>query len=161
VRAIAQEAGVDAALVHHFFGTKAGMFAAALELPISPDELLPHLLAGPREQIGERFARTFLRVWTEPRTRAPMLAVLRSATTNEEAAAMLRQFIGAALLGPMAEALGVPPVRLAAAASQLIGLVLLRHVIAVEPLASATDEEVVGLIAPVIQRHLDGEAPTS
>ena len=74
---------------------------------------------------------------------------------------MLRQFVGAALIGPMAQALGVPPLRLAAAASQLIGLMLVRQVIGIEPLASASDDEVVALIAPVIQRHLDAETGSS
>jgi AcrR family transcriptional regulator len=160
VRAIAQEAEVDAALVHHFFGTKEQVFVAALELPFQPAELLPLLLTGPREEIGERFVRAFLTIWRDPATRAPVLAMLRSAATNQQAAATIRQFVTAALLGPLAGALGVPRLRVAAAASQLVGLVMLRYVIEVEPLASAGEEEIVRLIAPVIQRHLDaGDGP--
>jgi AcrR family transcriptional regulator len=160
VRAIAQEAEVDAALVHHFFGTKEQVFVAALELPFQPAELLPLLLTGPREEIGERFVRAFLAIWRDPAARAPVLAVLRSAATNQQAAAMIRQFVTAALLGPLAGALAVPRLRVAAAASQLVGLVMLRYVIEVEPLASADEEEIVRLIAPVIQRHLDaGDGP--
>ncbi|HEX6493490.1 MAG TPA: TetR family transcriptional regulator, partial [Candidatus Dormibacteraeota bacterium] len=88
IRAIAQEAGVDAALVHHFFGTKEQVFVAAMELPFQPAELLPQILGGPREQLGERFVRTFLALWRDPDRRAPILALLRSATTNEQAAEM-------------------------------------------------------------------------
>jgi AcrR family transcriptional regulator len=157
IRGIAQLAGVDAALVHHFFGTKERVFVAAMELPFQPAELRPQLVAaGPREQLGERFVRLFLTLWRDPESRAPVLAMLRSATTNEQAAEMMRQFVTAALLGRLAESLEVPRLWITAAASQLIGLVMLRYVIGVEPLASAGEEEIVQLIAPTIQRYLDG-----
>jgi AcrR family transcriptional regulator len=156
VRGIAQEAEVDAALVHHFFGTKEQVFVAALELPFQPAEVLPLFLTGPPEEMGERFVRVFLTIWRDPAARAPVLALLRSAATNQQAAEMLRQFVTAALLGPLANSLGVPRLRIAAAASQLVGLVMLRYVIGVEPLASADDDEIVALIAPTIQRYFDG-----
>lgn len=155
IRAIAQEAGVDAALVHHFFGTKEQVFVAAMELPFSPAELLPHLVTGPPEQLGERFVRLFLTLWRDPDRRAPFLALIRSATTNEQAAAMVRQFVTEALLTRLAGGLGIPPLRVTAAASQLVGVVMLRYLIGVEPLASADEEEIVRLVAPVIQRYLD------
>jgi len=157
IRAIAQEAGVDAALVHHFFGTKEQVFVAAMELPFQPADLLPQLVGGPREQVGERFVRLFLALWRDPERRAPVLALLRSATTNEQAAEMIRQFVTEALLTRVAGALGVPPLRVTAAASQLIGLAMVRHLIGVEPLASADEEEIVRLVAPTIQRYLDGD----
>jgi AcrR family transcriptional regulator len=157
IRAIAQEAEVDAALVHHFFGTKEQVFVAALELPFQPAEVLPQMIAaGPREEVGERFVRLFLTLWREPEGRAPVLALLRSAATNEQAAEMVRQFVTSALLGRLADLLGVPRLRILAAASQLIGLVMVRYVVRVEPLASAGEEEIVELIAPTIQRYLDG-----
>ena len=157
IRAIAQEAGVDAALVHHFFGTKEQVFVAAMELPFQPADLLPQLVGGPREQVGERFVRLFLALWRDPERRAPVLALLRSATTNEQAAEMIRQFVTEALLTRVAGALGVPPLRVTAAASQLIGLAMVRYLIGVEPLASADEEEIVRLVAPTIQRYLDGD----
>ena len=155
IRAIAQEAGVDAALVHHFFGTKEQVFVAAMELPFSPAELVPGLVAGPREQLGERFVRLFLALWRDPEGRAPVLALLRSATTNTQAAEMIRQFVTEALLTRLAGALDIPPLRVTAAASQLVGMAMLRYLIGVEPLASADEEEIVNLVAPVIQRYLD------
>jgi AcrR family transcriptional regulator len=157
MRAIAQQAGVDAALVHHFFGTKEQVFVAALELPFQPADVLPQMIAaGPRSEVGERFVRLFLTLWREPQGRAPVLALMRSAATNEQAAEMVRQFVTSALLGRLADLLGVPRLRILAAASQLVGLVMLRYVIGVEPLASAGEEEIVQLIAPAIQRYLDG-----
>ena len=60
IRAVASEAGVDAALVHHYFGTKEQVFVAAMELPFEPGELLPQALAGDPEELRERLARMFL-----------------------------------------------------------------------------------------------------
>ncbi|MER6510877.1 TetR family transcriptional regulator [Nonomuraea sp. NPDC001636] len=153
VRGIAREAKVDPALVHHYFETKEGMFAAAMQLPITPDEVIPLLLDGPREEIGERLVRMILRVTAEPETREPMIALMRSALTNEQAAAMFREFITNALLFQVADRLGVPHLRIEAAFGQMYGVIMGRHVIKLEPLASADPEELVELIAPTIQRY--------
>jgi AcrR family transcriptional regulator len=151
VRAIAAAAGVNQGLVHHFFGRKESVFAAAVDLPVDPAAVLPRVLAGPPEQLGERMARLVLSLWAEPATRAPLLALLRSATANEQAAGMLRDLLGRLVFARFAAATGADPTRVAAAAGQAVGLMLLRYVIRVEPLASAPDEEIVALLAPTIQ----------
>jgi AcrR family transcriptional regulator len=157
VRGIAREAGVDPALVHHYFGTKEQVFVAAMELPFDPAERLPEVLAGDPAQLGERLVRLFVSIWDEPDFRAPMLGLLRSAMTGEQGATMLREFVGGALLGRVAAAVGdIDPLRLQAAAAQMVGVVLLRHVVRLEPMASASQEELVALVAPVVQRHLLG-----
>jgi AcrR family transcriptional regulator len=157
VRGIARQAGVDPALVHHYFGTKEQVFVAAMQLPFQPGEMLPQVLAGDPEGLGERLVRLFLGAWDSPEFRAPMLGMLRSAMTGEQGAAMLREFVGTALIGRVAEAVGpVDPLRVQAAAAQMVGVVMLRHVIRLEPLASASVDDVVALIAPAVQRHLVG-----
>jgi AcrR family transcriptional regulator len=157
VRAIARGADVDPALVHHYFGTKEQVFVAAMELPFQPGEMLPAALAGDPDGLGERLVRLFLGAWDQPEFRAPMLGMLRSAMTGEQGATMLREFVGSALIGRVAEAVGtVDPLRVQAAAAQMVGVVILRHVIRLEPLASASVDEVVALIAPAVQRHLLG-----
>ena len=157
VRGIARQAGVDPALVHHYFGTKEQVFVAAMQLPFQPGEMLPQVLAGDPDGLGERLVRLFLGAWDSPEFRAPMLGMLRSAMTGEQGAAMLREFVGTALIGRVAEALGpVDPLRVQAAAAQMVGVVILRHVIRLEPLASASVDDVVALIAPAVQRHLLG-----
>jgi AcrR family transcriptional regulator len=157
VRGIARQAGVDPALVHHYFGSKEQVFVAAMQLPFQPGEMLPQVLAGDPDGLGERLVRLFLGAWDSPEFRAPMLGMLRSAMTGEQGAAMLREFVGSALIGRVAEALGpVDPLRVQAAAAQMVGVVILRHVIRLEPLASASVDEVVALIAPAVQRHLLG-----
>ena len=157
VRAIARQAGVDAALVHHYFGTKEKVFVAAMELPFVPAERLPAVLAGDRDGLPERLARLFLGLWADPEFRAPLLGMVRSAFTGEQGATMLREFVGTALLSRVAQATGVEPLRMQAAAAQLVGVVILRYVVRLEPLASATEDEIVEMITPTLQRYLTPE----
>ncbi|MEV7276711.1 TetR family transcriptional regulator [Streptomyces sp. NPDC093111] len=156
VRGIAKDAGVDPALVHHYFGTKDEVFAAAIEVSFEPATAIPLIVGGPREAIGERLARFFLSVWENPATRAPLLAVVRSALTHEAAAKVLRGFVLRRLLERIAADLDVPDPKLRAelAASHMIGIAILRYVIQVEPLASADPEEIVAQVAPTLQRYL-------
>jgi AcrR family transcriptional regulator len=157
VRGIARAADVDPALVHHYFGTKEQVFVAAMELPFEPGELLPQALAGDPEELGERLARMFLGIWADPDFRSPMLGMLRSALTGERGATMLREFVGSALLGRVGQAVGpIDPLRVQAAAAQMVGVVILRYVVRMEPLASASEDDVVALVGPSIQRYLTG-----
>ncbi len=156
VRAIAKAAEVDSALVHHYFGAKEQVFESAIEVSFAPALNVPEILAAGPEDVGERLARYFLSVWENPVTRASLLAVLRSAVTNETAAAVLRGFVLRRLLLRVANELDLPdaPLRAELAASQMIGIALLRYVLKVEPLASASDEEIIGHVAPALQRYL-------
>lgn len=161
IRAIATEAGVNQGLVHHFFGTKEQIFIAAVNFPVDPTVVLRLILEGPREEFGQRVARFLLSVWGEPVTRAPLLALLRSSTGNERAAAMLRDLLGSVLFSRFADATGGSRTKVAAAAGQVVGVMLLRYVVQVEPLASAPEEEIVGILAPVIQGCLPTRAETA
>ncbi|MFJ6630611.1 TetR family transcriptional regulator [Streptomyces sp. NPDC091376] len=159
VRGIAKAAGVDPALVHHYFGTKDEVFAAAIEVSFEPAYVIPAVLGEGTEGIGERLARFFIGVWESPATRAPLLAIIRSAMTHEAAAKVLRGFVLRRLLERVAAELDVPDPKFRAemAASHMIGIVILRYVIQVEPLASADPEDIVGLVAPTLQRYLTEE----
>ncbi|MFE8940115.1 TetR family transcriptional regulator [Streptomyces sp. NPDC007872] len=156
VRGIARAAGVDPALVHHYFGSKDEVFAAAVEVSFEPATVVPAIVSGPRDGIGERLARFFIGVWENPASRAPLLAIVRSALTHEAAAAVLRTFVLRRLLERIAAELDVPDPKLRAelAASHMIGIAILRYVIRVEPLASADPEEIVAQVAPTLQRYL-------
>ncbi|MEU1279305.1 TetR family transcriptional regulator [Streptomyces sp. NPDC005805] len=169
MRGIARAAGVDAALVHHYFGTKDEVFAAAIELSFEPALVVPQIIGGGPEGIGERLARFFIGIWENPSTRAPLLAVLRSALTNEAAAKVLSGFVLRRLLERVAGELDVPDPRFRAelAASHMLGIALLRYVLKVEPLASKDPEDIVRTVAPTLQRYLtepdpapDPEAPS-
>lgn len=156
VRGIAREAKVDPALVHHYFDTKEGIFAAAMRLPITPEAVIPLLLEGPREDLGERLVRMILQVTATPETREPMVAMIRSAVTNEQAVTMFREFISNALLHQVADRLEVPHLRIEAAFAQMFGVIMGRYVLKLEPLASATHDELVEVLAPTIQRYFSG-----
>ncbi|KUP98042.1 TetR/AcrR family transcriptional regulator [Thermobifida cellulosilytica] len=152
VRGIARRAGVDPSLVHHYFGTKDQVFAAAMELPYDPGELLERImLDDPEHDPAEAVVRAFLRVWGDEHGRAPFLALFRSAMTSEQAAEVLRGFMTDVLVRRIAPKLGVEPLRAALISSQLFGMVLVRHVVRVEPLASADPEEVVARYAPAVR----------
>lgn len=159
VRAVAARSGVDAALVHHYFGTKDGLFAAAMELPLDPAAVVPALVEPGLEGLGERLVRFYLQVWEEPASRARMQGILRSALSHDAAAALLRDFVTRAVLGRVAAAVDAPDARFRAslAGTQLVGLGMLRYIIRVEPLASAEPETVVAVIAPTLQRYLTGD----
>ncbi|WP_019355686.1 TetR/AcrR family transcriptional regulator [Streptomyces sp. AA1529] len=162
VRAIARGAGVDAALVHHYFGTKEQVFAAAVEGAIAPVLIVPELVRETAlEAVGETVTRRFLETWEDPATRAPLLAIVRSAVNNERAAAVFRGLLTRNLLSRLAARLAAPDaeLRVALAAAQLVGAALLRHVIRLEPLASEPLATVTARLASVVQHHLTGPAP--
>lgn len=153
VRGIAREAKVDPALVHHYFDTKDRMFAEAMRLPITPELVLPTLLDGPREELGRRLVTLILTVTAAPETREPMIALVRSAMTNDQAAQMFKEFVTDALLSRVAAELGVPLLRIEAAFAQMFGVLMARYVLKIEPMAEADPEELVDLLAPTIQRY--------
>jgi AcrR family transcriptional regulator len=170
IRAIAADAGVDAALVHHFYGTKDQLFAAAMRLPVNPRQVLAAALApgarGQHQSLGEHLLRTVLGIWEVAEIRATFLGLLRSAPTSEQAVVMLREFLAEAILGPLAAAAreAAPGAagqdagyRAALVASQVLGLGLTRYVLEVEPLAQASSEDLIAAIAPNLDRYLSGD----
>jgi AcrR family transcriptional regulator len=160
IRAIASGAGVDPALVHHYFGTKDDLFMAALELPVDPRVLLAPVVEAGVDGAGERLLRTFLGVWDDPENQQRFLALFRRVVEPDGGRLLSEGFVPV-VLGPVGEALGVdrPEVRMPAVASQMIGLIMSRYVLRVEPLASMSTEALVGLYAPTIQRYLVGDLP--
>ena len=155
VRDIALAAGVDAALISHYFGSKEGVFLAAVEFPADPAEFIPRLLAPGLDGLGERLVRFFVETWDSPAGR-PMLAIIRSVVSSERAAVALREFVTQEVLGRLAAAIDLdePELRATLAASQLIGIAMLRYVVKVEPLASASPNDVATWVGPVVQRYL-------
>lgn len=158
IRGVARTAGVDPALVHHYFGTKDGLFGAALELPFDPDVLVSGLLAGGVDGLGERVVRTFLGVWDGTPGQGRMLALLRSAVTDERAATSLRDFLVTALMGPLATAASPDHAELRAnlVASQMVGLAMARYVVRFEPLVSAGPDELAPVVGATLDRYLRG-----
>ncbi|MFE9689990.1 TetR family transcriptional regulator [Micromonospora sp. NPDC005806] len=159
IRAIATAAGVDPALVHHYFGTKEELFRATVSIPVDPAELVPRVLAGGRDEVGERLVRTFLTVWDSPVGTAAV-ALLRSAVSNQWTARLLREFLVTQVLRRVVDQLDLDPaevpLRGALVATQIAGLAMMRYVIRLEPVASAPPDTLAATIGPTLQRYLTG-----
>jgi AcrR family transcriptional regulator len=156
VRDVSAAAGVDPAMIRHYFGSKAELFRATMGWPFEPAEIADRIAGGDRSEMGERLTRVFFEAWEQPDSRAPLLAILRGAATHEESANLVRQFIQGQVYSHIAEVLGVPDaeLRIDLAMAQLLGVAYLRHILRVEPLASAPVDELVERVAPVVSRHL-------
>lgn len=161
IRAIAADAGVDPALVHHYFGTKRELFTTVLDFPVDPSTLVPRVTDGPVGQLPERLLRTFLGVWDEPPARDRAVILLRSAVTDPDTARMMREFVLTTLLGPVLAAVETDHADLRAGlvASQLVGLAVARFVLRIEPIASASHDRLVAAYAPTLRRYLTGDVP--
>ncbi|GIF04053.1 TetR/AcrR family transcriptional regulator [Actinoplanes siamensis] len=162
IRAIATGAGVDPALVHHYFGTKDKLFLAAMRAPLDPAELIDAAADGDRAEVGTRFVRLFLRIWDGPGGAAGV-ALLRSAVGAEWTTTLFREFVVTQILRRAVPKLGLGdeqgPLRITLAASQMVGIAMARYVIKVEPLASAPSEVIVAAVGPSVQRYLVGDLP--
>ncbi|MEV7003375.1 TetR family transcriptional regulator [Streptomyces sp. NPDC093982] len=159
VRGIAKAAGVDSALVHHYFGTKEQVFEASVEVAFAPAFKVRDLvLQGPLDDVGERMTRFIFGLWENPVSRKPLLAIVRSAVNTEAAAAVFRRLVSAQLLRRLAGELDAPDAELRAelAAAQLVGVAMMRYVIKIEPIASVDAEQIIARVAPVVQGHLTG-----
>jgi len=157
IRAIAAAAGVDAALVHHYFGAKDDLFVAALELPVDPRAALAPAIAQGPEGAAERMLRVFLSVWDNPENRLPLLTFALG-MFDPDGQRLLRDGFLPAVLAPIGVALGLdhPELRMPLLASQVFGLIVMRYVLEVEPVASMPADRVIAIYAPTLQRYLTG-----
>lgn len=160
MRSVARLAGVDAALVHHYFPGKEALFAACVELPADPVVLLRDVVASPPGERGEAIVHRVLELWDSP-ARPALLILLRGALSSPMQASLLREALMRQVIGVAVADLPVPAqerrLRGSLVASQLLGLVVGRYVLKVEPLASAGHQEVSRLVGPTLQRYLTGQ----
>ncbi len=158
LRAIARRADVDPALVHHYFSEKPELFAASVSSPMRPDLIVKEVLRGPRDQMGVNLVIVVLTQMESGKSAERIISLIRTALGHDFAATMLRQFITREVLKKVAAELGVDDgeLRAGAVASQIVGLFMVRYGVRVEPLASASIDEVARRIGPVIQWHLTG-----
>lgn len=154
MREIAAIAGVDPALIHHHFGTKQELFAAAHELPINPSKLFREIAGLSREDRAEAIVRLYLTVLGAPGS--PALSLVRAAATNDAAAAMLREFLVSILLDNAPRLIEFPDARLRIAllGSHMIGLVLARSILGLPEVSDADVEDLVPILVPMVERYL-------
>ncbi|MFE6126906.1 TetR family transcriptional regulator [Streptomyces sp. NPDC056437] len=153
IRAIAREAGIDPSMVMRYYGNKEGLFAAASEF----DLRLPGLGAVPDRHIGAVLVTHFLDRWEQDDV---LTALLRAGVTNTAASERIRE-IFKGQIGPVAAAVCPDPAdaprRAALVASQILGMALARYVLRFPPAVDMSREEVIGWLAPTIQRYLTAE----
>jgi AcrR family transcriptional regulator len=160
MRAVAAAAGVDAALVHHYFGTKDDLFVAALALPVDLRTAVLPVIEGGVDGAGERLMRMFVSVWDDEATRLPMLALVRG-ILEPGGQQLVRDGFTRMVLTPVGTGLGLdhPERRMPLVASQVVGIIMVRYLVGLEPLASMPPDELVAVYAPTLQRYLTGPLP--
>jgi AcrR family transcriptional regulator len=158
IRSIATEAAVDPSLVIHYFGTKERLFREVVDLPFDPDMLIASIIEGPIEERGERFARFVVGLLKDPHYGTAFTAMIRAASSDPQAAGLLGERITRAVFLPLARKLELDraETRAAIAATQTIGLVMGRHILKLPALTALSDDEMVTLIGPTLQRYLAG-----
>ncbi len=160
LRAIAADAHVDPSMVLYLFGSKEELFRESLRLIMDPDVLVAALTEGDGD-VGTRMVRTYLGIWEGPDTAASMRTMLQSATSNADAHEAFRGFMQSYVQPAVVAALGggeQARLRSMLAASQLVGVAMLRYVIQIPPLTTLSIDELVALIAPTVTRYLTADA---
>jgi AcrR family transcriptional regulator len=157
MKKIARHAGCDAALIHHFFGTKRELFDEAITLPYDPGEVLVSFLSGERrEGLGTRLMEFVLSRWETGESRGVLLALLRSASSEQDAREAVHDLLVRRALLPSVRAMGVPDAerRAALIGALFVGLMIVRHVVRMEPIASDSRERLARALGPVIEHYL-------
>ncbi|TFV55968.1 TetR/AcrR family transcriptional regulator [Mycobacterium sp. PS03-16] len=161
IRSIAAAAGVDAALVHHYFGTKQQLFAAAIHAPIDPMSVIGPLREVPVDQIGHTLPRLILPIWDSEAGKG-FIATLRSLLAGAEVS-LLRSFLQEVVVAEVGARVDDPPgtgrIRVQYVASQLVGVVMARYILELEPFASLPIEQIAETIGPNLQHYLTGDLP--
>lgn len=160
LRQVAREASVDPAMVHHFFKGKDQLFASSVELPVDPEQVLSGVESLDPSARAEAVVKAVLHLWEGPAQHG-LVAFVRGTIGSKAKTALLREMVSRTVLSRIATGLpgSEPEAKLRGnlVASQMIGLMLARYVVRLEPLASAGEDEVVRLVAPTIQRYLTGD----
>ena len=161
IRAVAAAAGVDSALVHHYFGTKEKLFAAAVHVPIDPMDVIGPLRQVPVEELGHAIPSMLLPLW-DSEIGAGFIATLRSVMAGSEVN-LFRSFIQDVIAEQVGSRVDNPPgtgiIRIQFVASQLVGVLMARYILDLEPFKSLPATQIVETIAPNLQRYLTGDLP--
>jgi AcrR family transcriptional regulator len=163
VKGVAAAAGVAPDVVRRYYANREALFAAAMRLPVDPATSIAQLLAPGIDGLGERMVRVTLRMLDDPETRDQLADMVRMGAGAGKATASMREFFESAVIDRVVTFLGVPDARMRVtlASSYLMGIATSRYVLQLEPLASATEDEVVAMVAPAIQAALTTPTATS
>jgi AcrR family transcriptional regulator len=159
MRTIAAEAGVDAALISYYFGSKRGLLAAVMELIVSPPDVIRYSLRGDPARLPERILGQVLATWDDPERGAPLVALYRRVGGDADANRLVREMIEREIVTVIAEHLGGADAsaRAGVAASQIAGLIFMRYILRAEPVASMGRRELVDRAAPALRVALSSQ----
>jgi AcrR family transcriptional regulator len=159
MRGIAAEAGVDAALIHHYFESKQQLFLATVALPLGFPQVLEHVAAGDRADLGKRLVQTVLGVW-DSELQPSLVAAIRTALTDPGLTRSVGEFLTLEVIGRVLRQDDLPPEeanrRAGLVASQVLGLVIGRYVLRLPALVNRQTDDLVAEIGPTVQRYVDG-----
>ena len=164
VRGIADRAGVDPALVHHHFGSKADLFADVVGAPAQPGRLLASALEGDIATAGERIARAAFTPWENPAFRTRGVAVLRAAVGSKRMSALAAGYFSREMVTHIERALGPDPQasqRAGLVVSQVLGVLIARHVLEFGAVREIPLEQLITSVGETLQRYLTGPAEPS
>jgi AcrR family transcriptional regulator len=160
IRGIAADAGVDAALVHHYFDTKEQLFLATVELPVPIGDVVEGLTAQGIDGLGERIIRTVLSIWDSD-LQPSLVAAVRTNLAEPAMSRTLSEFVSLEVIGKIINSLDLPAeearLRTGLVASQLAGVIIGRYVLRVPALAEQSAEILAAAIGPTLQRYLSGD----
>lgn len=161
VKGVAAMAGVAPSVVAKYYANKEAMFAAAMRLPFDPSSAVPELLAPGLDGMGERLVQATFGLFSDEETREDLLALFQAGSSASRAAVSIREFLEESIVDRIASTVGIPDARMRAAliSAHLIGLGVMRYIVRLEPLASAPEDQVIRIYAPLIQSLLDPTAP--
>jgi len=159
LRSVATGAGVDPKLVLHYFGSKQGLFAQTVELPLAPELILERVFAGGPDQVAARAAALMVSVMEDEAGRRAFTGMLRAAVSEPEAAEAIREVLTTRLLMPIAERVGGdrPDLRASLMATQIVGLAMARHIVGIPPLVAASRAQLIAALVPVLEHYLRGD----
>jgi len=161
IRAVAAAADVDPALVHHYYGTKQQLFAAAIHVPIDPMEVIGPLRETPVEEIGCTLPKLLLPLWDSEAGKG-FIATIRSLLAGSEVS-LIRSFLQEVITAEIGPRVDNPPgsgrIRVQFVASQLVGVVVARYILELDPFKSLPVEQIAETIGPNLQRYLTGDLP--
>jgi AcrR family transcriptional regulator len=161
IRAVAADAGVDPALVHHYYGTKQQLFAAAIHIPIDPMEVIGPLRETPVDEIGYVLPKLLLPLWDSEAGKG-FIATIRSLLAGTDVSlirAFLQEVIAVEVGSRVDNPPGSGPIRVQFVASQLVGVVMARYILELDPFRSLPVEQIAETIGPTLQRYLTGDLP--
>ena len=160
IRGIAADAGVDAALVHHYFDTKEQLFLTTVELPVPIGDVVESLTAHGVEGLGERIITTVLSIW-DSELQPSLVAAVRTSLADPTKSRSLSEFLSLEVIGTILGSVDLPAeeasLRTGLVASQLAGVIIGRYVLRLPALAEQSSDSLAAAIAPTLQRYLSGE----